>query len=685
MNSRVKISIIVPVYNVERYLPRCIDSILAQTFTDFELIIVDDGSPDNCPQICDDYAQKDNRIKVIHKENGGLSSARNAGLDIASGEYIGFVDSDDYIHPHMYEKLYKSLIENKSDMSICNAKIVGENGCTIISRNQALPIGSECLTGKEVLCEKILKNEGWRWIVAWPKLYSKKLFDDVRFPDGKIHEDEFIAHLIFSKCNKVSCIKEHLYYYVQRNGSIMESNYSAKRLDLLEALLFRIKFFVKNKYPLKVVYSNYLLYIEKFQIACNTLGRKNKELIERYTSLQNLYRNVFFELYRYDSSFKHRCLYILNYISLFFEELIFKVYYKFRSILGIIKYKIVSKIDLSKYAKQVATSDAVLIDTPQHGNLGDQAIALTEQQCFSKYNYDVYDLTAVRINFKERYYANRTPKNKIVFVQGGGFLGSIWPLEEERFRRILTAFKDNKIIVFPQTVTFDLKNKEGIEYLRASQEIYSSHPDLTVFVREKTSFDFMKEYFPSVNCKLVPDIVTVLNTDVKTVGERRNILFCLRSDKEKSLDGYQIDVLEKVVENALPDDNIVYTDTVIRGGVFIEDRKAKVDEKLQQFADSKLVVTDRLHGMIFAAITGTPCIAFGNINGKVKHVYEWLKNLDYIKYADDVSEFDFILSNMNLETEYRYNNEFLQNDFLPLYESIRNMKNESKMNGNKNN
>ena len=186
MNSTVFISVIVPIYKVEKYLHRCIDSVLAQTFTDFELILVDDGSPDNCGKICDEYAEKDNRIHVIHKENGGLSDARNAGIDWAfansDSEWITFIDSDDWIHPKYLETLYNAVKETGCEISICGYEETTGDSPKVDDINlQAVIVSTE-----DFFCEHNVNA-----VVAWGKLYKKELFREIRYPVGKLHEDEF--------------------------------------------------------------------------------------------------------------------------------------------------------------------------------------------------------------------------------------------------------------------------------------------------------------------------------------------------------------------------------------------------------------------------------------------------------------------------------------------------------------
>ena len=222
------ISVIVPIYNVEKYIRKCIDSILAQTYKNLEVILVDDGSPDNCGNICDYYSEMDKRIKVIHKQNGGLSDARNAGLEIASGEYIGFIDSDDYIHPDMYRLLHQNLVESKSDIAECAVERIYKdkviNGCTgevkIFSGEDALRIHLES------------DGEGYMPRTAvWSKLFRRKLWEGVRFPKGHIHEDYLITTQMLYRSKSVCCIDKCLYTHIYTNSSsITQVAFSKKDL-----------------------------------------------------------------------------------------------------------------------------------------------------------------------------------------------------------------------------------------------------------------------------------------------------------------------------------------------------------------------------------------------------------------------------------------------------------------------
>lgn len=223
------ISIIVPIYNVEAYLPKCIDSILAQTFRDFELILVDDGSPDNCPALCDAAAERDERIRVIHQRNGGLSAARNAGLDIACGEWIGFVDSDDYIAPEMYEKLYEAVQEYGANLAVCGFLPVDEQGRPMLQPTQN---PRTFVYTREQAIGRIATSY---FHMATTKLYHRTLFETLRFPVGKLNEDSFLAPAIFEQTATVVCLQDQLYYYRRRNGSIMRQKRTLRNYDAVEA------------------------------------------------------------------------------------------------------------------------------------------------------------------------------------------------------------------------------------------------------------------------------------------------------------------------------------------------------------------------------------------------------------------------------------------------------------------
>jgi len=237
------ISVIVPVYKVEKYLDFCIRSIVNQTYKNLEIILVDDGSPDNCPRICDEWAQKDQRITVIHKENGGLSDARNAGLKIATGDYIGFVDSDDWIDLSLYEVLVNEIKTNCSDIAACGVKLYYED--TDVFSDLTIS-GSFVFSTEEALRALITENE-LKYPVYY-KLYKAQIIKNILFPIGKIHEDVFWSYQAIAAATKVSVCDHCFYYYRQRTNSIMSTSYSINRLDGLDAKVER-NVFIKQTYP----------------------------------------------------------------------------------------------------------------------------------------------------------------------------------------------------------------------------------------------------------------------------------------------------------------------------------------------------------------------------------------------------------------------------------------------------
>lgn len=228
MQEDILVSVIVPVYKVEAYLGRCVDSILSQTHRNLEVILVDDGSPDRCGEICDEYAQKDPRICVIHKENGGLSSARNAGIDIAKGQYLEFVDSDDWIEPDAVESLLSAALQHQAELVIGGRWDVKEQ--TGEKTLGLCPERTETVPAEEAV------RRIFRWdncdSAAWDKLYHRRLFSQIRYPYGVICEDVPVTYLIAFDAGKVTFLNKPIYNYLHRQGSITNSRVSEKNFHL---------------------------------------------------------------------------------------------------------------------------------------------------------------------------------------------------------------------------------------------------------------------------------------------------------------------------------------------------------------------------------------------------------------------------------------------------------------------
>jgi glycosyltransferase involved in cell wall biosynthesis len=228
-DNKPLISVIVPVYNVEQYLDKCLESIVNQTYRNLEILLVDDGSPDNCPTMCDEWADKDLRVKVIHKKNGGLSSARNTGLDHCSGEYVGFIDSDDWIDLRFFETLYTNLEEDGSDISVVGVWKVFET----YQKSQTEKFSRTTFTGEEALHNFLYFKNNLAGGVT-DKIFKTELFDKVRFPEGLQAEDRYVHAVIYSRIQKLSFDPVPMYYYLTRENSICTSDLNPHTFDRIK-------------------------------------------------------------------------------------------------------------------------------------------------------------------------------------------------------------------------------------------------------------------------------------------------------------------------------------------------------------------------------------------------------------------------------------------------------------------
>lgn len=288
-----KISIVVPVYNVEKYLTKCVDSILTQSFEDFELILVDDGSLDESGKMCDEFALKDSRIKVIHKENGGLSSARNAGIDVCMGEFVGFVDSDDYIKNDMYEVLYSDICHYNADIAVCGFYHKYENKCLKSTHKYGLAKG--VFDNKEAF--KLSFRSTGITLSSVNKLYRLELFKDKRFPVGRTYEDAFLVPELIINSSKVCYNPLPKYYYVHRGNSITSNKFKISDFsDRIDAYKNHLEFVEKNFPGLKNealfrYIGSYILVFDKMNLSDDFLG---SEIYK--TTLRNIRENIFFVL-----------------------------------------------------------------------------------------------------------------------------------------------------------------------------------------------------------------------------------------------------------------------------------------------------------------------------------------------------------------------------------------------------
>ncbi|MBU3179825.1 glycosyltransferase [Clostridium psychrophilum] len=688
------ISIIVPIYKVEAYIKNCLDSILSQTYKNLEVILVDDGSPDNCGNVCEEYSRKDKRVKVIHKKNGGLSSARNAGLDIAIGEYIGFIDSDDWIENDMYESLYNALIKYNADISVCGRYIVQGSRITTISDSEKALI----FTRREALSELVLDEYSGMKNFAWDKLYKKELFEDIRYPEGKYFEDIFTTYKLFSKSEKIVDIKSPKYYYLLRGDSICGSNTARKRYDYYDANI-RCLEYIKSLEPLLSDMCDKQMF-NRIHFCLNDIlsldYKKNDFVMEINEILTKLNGNYFSIKNSNQMGLKQKlslmliCKYPNLYTIIYPRHKLLKT--KITNLLkSIIPKKVINKIEYHKqyengyketkhmYETKDDKNYIFLVGTPNHGNLGDQAIVYAENKILGDNfkNHTIIEINTADLLKNLKSLKVNAKKDDIFVLHGGGNLGNEYFWEEEARRKIISEFKDNKIILFPQSIYFkDTEN--GKNELEKTKTIYNQHKDFTIIAREETSYSIMKEAFPNNNVIMTPDIVMYLNK-TNPVYHRSGALLSLRKDREGVLTQEQKDEIKNDVQSNF--DKIIITDTVaecknqdnqvLEYMVNKNQREKQLNKKWDQFKKVELVITDRLHGMVFCAITSTPCIVIANYNHKVKDTYAWLKDLNYIRFVDDIDEIPSLIKELKNIKVKEYDNSFAMKNYEKIIEIMK--------------
>lgn len=268
---------IVPVYQVEKYIGQCIESVLNQTFQDFELILIDDGSKDNSGRICDLYAAKDERIRVIHTENRGAAAARNTGLDQASGKYITFLDGDDYLAENMIERLHQVIDDSAYDMVVCDFLNLLPNE----NDNFIVHLKERTVNGREVL--EHLKNEKSYgvWTVVWNKIYTREILKNLRFPNGKYFEDEFFSNQLYLNSNQIHVISDVLCYHRVLASSTMNTQKTENYLDLLDALQERLEIYMQYDYSEDEIYKVLIFLLDPFTRCVKAkFSGTNKQRIE---------------------------------------------------------------------------------------------------------------------------------------------------------------------------------------------------------------------------------------------------------------------------------------------------------------------------------------------------------------------------------------------------------------------
>lgn len=294
------ISVIVPVYNGEQFIEKSLGSILNQTYDNLEIIVINDGSIDRSLEICNAFAEIDNRIKVINQSNSGIGAVRNKGIELASGELIGFVDQDDSIHPRMFEILIMNLKEENADISMCNFANVSDNNMKEHILQSDITIKNQTkftLDHKEAFMDLYSVEKCLITVVPWNKLYKKKIFENIHYPHGKIIDDDFVIQNIIEASNKIIHTDAALYYYYQNNNSIIRQKFNIRKLEIIEAKRNRVLFFLKQKKYLELLspaVNDFLHFIivSYFSVRehCPTEKRVMKNLRKQFNEEYNFYQ-----------------------------------------------------------------------------------------------------------------------------------------------------------------------------------------------------------------------------------------------------------------------------------------------------------------------------------------------------------------------------------------------------------
>lgn len=639
------VSIVIPVYNVEHYVERCLKSVMAQTYERIEIIVVDDGSTDSSGEICDKIAKHDTRITVYHKENGGLSDARNYGVEKATGEYITFIDSDDYVSADFIEYLYKMILESKAEVACCPLKRVCTD-ITIYDKNNKMP-KTRVLSGYEATRE-LLGSLYTILVTACGKLYKSELVKKHSFPVGRKHEDEATTAKYYYEAERVVIGNRKLYAYYQNHESITHTIGKKKNVDAIWSMSHRARFLEEKKEVelAQKAWEKVLVYL--IIDSLDNKGRSDEEIFALLNG-KSLSRRAKFKYGLYKISPRLYCCAkkMCDVLKSFIKGVLYE---KVKRLLA----KIEQIISVKEIFEQASKKDGniILIATPTHGNLGDHAIVYAEHKILK----EVFSDKAI-IEVPNGHYLSLTKliqrkvsNNDIIVVDGGGNLGTLWPHEDDKITDIIKRFKNNKIIIFPQTCYYD-KSIDNVERIQKNSTAYRSAKDLTVMLRDYASYSFFKENFPFVKAVFVPDVVLSLSPDVASKC-RRGVLLCLRNDIEKVI---KDDVIKAIMKEAdRLGKTVSCTSTVVDYSVIQDNRESELNDKWREFAESELVITDRLHGMIFAAITKTPCIAVDNISKKVSGVYQWIKESKGVLCLDNADVIPSKIEQM-LNTEVEIN------------------------------
>ena len=643
------VSIIIPIYNVSEYLDACVQSACDQTYRNLEIILVDNGSPDNCPQKCDEWAQRDSRIRVIHKKNGGLSDARNTGLDAAAGKYIYFLDTENTMNPNLVETLLPYM-KNGIDMAAFQFESVSPDAAAETAGGWDFGIYKlDNNQTKQLFLLKRLLPRAIGWEVCG-KFFRRDIIEkhNLRFSDFgySLCEDLCFCLCYSAHINRACCICRTL--CIARR-SVFSTCSAAMMTELAKAVLQHFKDYNGCKQLLRIFPAVYYMLL-KDTMDCLIWGtdssipdrrrqfmgmvgdfsfyRMHMRLLPLYWGQLswNFSGNIVAERIAY-------ACYFANGREALFQRFCRHLYSHWAQLEQ--RSHGNKELDfcyrkLRKYRKRI-----FLLATEEFGNIGDnqinESVVSFLQQVLPEYL--VHEVTAREWHDHKQYLINCICPDDLIVFPGGGNFGDTYLIAPALRAEIIRLWPDNPKIVFPQTIYFS-DTEQGRAMLEDAKQLYTRENHVTLYTRERPSYEFAQKHF-SCDSYLVPDIVLSSNVPQGTNREGR-ILLCMRQDIEKKVTQEMMAQIIEICEKTGLE--LSQADLQIDYYVNREDRKEIIEEKLDLWRSSKLVITDRLHGMVFAAITGTPCIALSNFNHKVRGTYEWVSYLPYIRYAESIDE-----------------------------------------------
>jgi len=668
MNMNHKVSVIIPIYKVEQYIRRCIESVLTQTYSNLEIILVDDGSPDNCPIICDEYARLDQRIKVIHKPNGGLSDARNAGLKVFTGDYVYFFDGDDYIENNLIEIVLHNAVTTSADLVIFNYYRVDENDNLLSTSNFRTGIYQiDDQNRVKYIVNNIAKYVvGWE---AWNRLFKADVIrkNNLFFWDNKlIFAEDFGFSLNFAlHVNKISCIPNVLYYYLIRENSIMSQAAKEPRLSASIALSKLMEDKIRNSFRNSILDREFPILF--YSIIYEQLRGATKENYKRSISSINdkeyFHNNLKRVAGRPALLFKHYgvtrgvvvlliCIFL---ITQRFDSLNTRILESYKK-----RWKI-SEVFENNKGKLYSKKRIFLIGSEDFKDLKDLQIAISEleylQNTFPEYS--VIEITASEY-LSVRTMLSFTIKGRdLLCIPGGGNMAKVTSLSECIRRDVMKKYRHNRKVIFPQTIHY-AASEEGILQLVRDQSAIKKCKNLTLCVRDQSSYELAKQYF-DCNVVLMPDILLYSNYKKQFDFKRNGALLLFSKDIDGGLSGQDKQRIEDVIHQYIK--KLQSNDTILNSNISVFDRKEVVTSFLQKVAKAELVVTDHLHGMLFCVITQTPCIVLSNDKEKIMEVFAWISELDYIKVIQNNSELEDAVQKLSKYEMIDYDNSGIMKGF----------------------